>query len=102
MPGFMVSIFSNTGVSQAAWSRVHGSGPAECVGRKEAEPPTTTMENNKGMKSLRIIVCPLSVVKEESRVLPLSIKIVAVGRRNVTQEVQRGTRDGIQSLLMTS
>jgi hypothetical protein len=58
MPGFIVSIFSKTCFSQAEWSCVHESGPAECAGRKEAEPPITPMENNKSTKSL--IVCPLS------------------------------------------
>jgi len=58
MPGFMVSIFSKTCVSQAAWSCLHGSELADCAGRKEAEPPTTMIETNKSTKSRRIIVCP--------------------------------------------
>ena len=34
----------------------HGSGLADCVGRKEAEPPIAMIESNKTTKSRRIIV----------------------------------------------
>ena len=57
MPGLTESIFSKTCVNQTSWSCVHGSALADCVGRKEAEPPITMIESNTTTRRRRIIDC---------------------------------------------
>jgi len=68
---------------------MHKSELADCVGRKEAEPPTTMIETNKSTKSRRIIVCPpFAGIASNLGLMALTrLKIVDGSLCNVTQKL---------------